>query len=127
MPRKSSASRAFKVHSTPERLAPPAGLTTAESRIWTGIVADRRPEHFTVSDMPLLAAYTHACAMEATLARQIGKNIQPDSTLVARRERATRAMVLLSMRLRLSPQQSPNADASGRATWLGRTRGNADR
>jgi hypothetical protein len=50
--------------------------------------------------MPLLVAYVHACAMEAALARQIAK----DDKALLKWERSCKAMVALSMRLRLSPQ-----------------------
>jgi hypothetical protein len=100
MPRQSSASRAFKVHSSAERLRPPPELTTAEKKIFVELVATNKPEHFRPSDLPLLVAYTHACALEATLARQIAK----DDEVLPRWERACKVMTALSMRLRLSPQ-----------------------
>jgi hypothetical protein len=99
MPRQSSASRSFPVRSS-DRLRPPPELTAAEKRIFTAIVLDKPPAHFHSSDMPLLCAYTRACVLEETLARQIAKE---DKALL-RWERACKVMTMLSMRLRLSPQ-----------------------
>jgi hypothetical protein len=93
-------------------LQPPRELTSAEKRIWISIVSDRKPEHFVASDKVLLIAYCHAAALEAALARQITAK-KSDSTMIARWERAVRAMVSLSMRLRLSPQsRSPTHSAA---------------
>jgi hypothetical protein len=105
MPRQSSASRSFAVRSSAERLRPPPGLTTVEKQIFIDLVANNKPEHFRPSDLPLLVAYTHACALEAALARQITANLRgSDSALIGRWERACKVMTALSMRLRLSPQ-----------------------
>jgi hypothetical protein len=100
MPRLSSASRSFAVRSSAERLRPPPELTTAEKRIFIDLVANNKPEHFRPSDLPLLVAYVHACALETALARQITK----DGDVLPRWERACKVMTALSMRLRLSPQ-----------------------
>jgi hypothetical protein len=101
MPRHSSASRSsFAVRNSAERLRPPPGLTAAEKQIFIELVANNKPEHFKPSDMPLLTAYVHACALESALARQIAK----DDKILLRWERACKVMTALSMRLRLSPQ-----------------------
>jgi hypothetical protein len=100
MPRHSSASRTFKVSSSAERLRPPSELTAAERKIFIELVANNKPEHFRPSDMPLLCAYVHACAVEATLAKHIAK----DEKALLRWEKACRVLTSLSMRLRLSPQ-----------------------
>jgi hypothetical protein len=100
MPRQSSAAHTFKVHSSPERLRPPAGLTAAEKQIFVHIVSNNKPQHFAPSDMPLLVAYTHACALEIELARKISK----DDKALLKWERVCKTMTALSLRLRLSPQ-----------------------
>jgi hypothetical protein len=69
-------------------------------RIFIDLVANNKPEHFRPSDLPLLVAYVHAIALEATLARQITKA----GDVLPRWERACKVMTALSMRLRLSPQ-----------------------
>jgi hypothetical protein len=115
MPRHSSASRAFKVRSSAERLRPPPELTAAEKRIFVELVTNNKPEHFKPSDMPLLLAYVHACALETALARQINK----DSPTLMRWERACKVMTALCQRLRLSPQSrtpthtAPRPNANG--------------
>jgi hypothetical protein len=75
-------------------------LAPAEKKIFIELVANNKPEHFRPSDMPLLCAYVHACAVEATLARYIAK----DEKALLRWEKACRVLTSLSMRLRLSPQ-----------------------
>jgi hypothetical protein len=100
MPRQSGAARTFKVGSSSERLRPPSELTPAEKKIFIELVANNKPEHFRPSDMPLLCAYVHACAVEATLAKYIAK----DEKALLRWEKACRVLTSLSMRLRLSPQ-----------------------
>jgi hypothetical protein len=93
--------RQYKVRHSPERLAPPAGLTSAEKKIFVELVSSNRAEHFQPSDMALLVAFVHAIAAEQTLARHIATKGNP--TLMAW-ERTCRVMSMLSHRLRLSPQ-----------------------
>jgi hypothetical protein len=117
MPRRTAEARRFKVRSSPERLQPPAGLTSAEKKIFVDIVSSNRPEHFQPSDLPLLTAYVHAIALEQALARRIAS----DSPTLMRWERAVKSMSMLSHRLRLSPQSrrstNPGRPASdGRET-----------
>lgn len=100
MPRQSSASRHFKVHSSMERLKPPAELTAAEKKIFIELVANNKAEHFRVSDLPLLIAYVHACATEPALARKLAD----DDKALLKWERVCKTMIAISMRLRLSPQ-----------------------
>jgi hypothetical protein len=70
------------------------------------LVASNKPEHFRNSDTPLLAAYCRAIALERRSAAALAKG--DDKALVRWRE-AVRAMIPLSLRLRLSPQaRAPN-------------------
>jgi hypothetical protein len=102
MPRKSAAALAFPLR-IGDRLKPPPNLTAPERAIFLDIVASTKPEHFQPSDTPLLCAYCRAVALEARSARE------RDDKALARWERAIKAMVALSMRLRLSPQaRAPN-------------------
>jgi hypothetical protein len=100
MPRQTGAAQTFKVHASQERLRPPAELTTAEKKIFVYIVSNNKPQHFQPSDLPLLIAYVHACALELELARKISK----DEKALVRWERVCKTMTALSLRLRLSPQ-----------------------
>jgi hypothetical protein len=112
MPRHTSDAVHYKVRSTAQRLPPPRELTPAERRVWISIVSDRKPEHFVASDTPLLSAYVRACVMEATLARKISK----DAKALLQWERTIKSMVLLSMRLRLSPQSRTPTNQSARSS-----------
>jgi hypothetical protein len=116
MPRQSSAARHFKVHSSADRLRPPPELTAVEKRLFIDLVATNKPEHFRPSDLPLLVAYVHACALEAALARQITR----DGDVLPRWERATKVMASLSLRLRLSPQSRTPTHTAPRPSSNGR-------
>ena len=107
MPRKSAASFGFPtVNGSPERLRPPPDLGEPERAIFVDLVAGTKPDAFRNSDTPLLAAYCRAIALERRSAAELGAG---DDKALARWERATKAMVALSMRLRLSPQaRAPN-------------------
>jgi hypothetical protein len=124
MPRSTAEARHYKVRSSPERLQPPAGLTSAERKIFIELVSNNRPEHFQPSDLPLLVAYTHAIALEQSLA----KKISSDSPTLMRWERACKVLTALSHRLRLSPQSrsirsgaranSPNGRAAAAISYI---------
>jgi hypothetical protein len=65
-----------------------------------------KPQHFHASDMALLCAYCRSIAMERRAAQALNKG---DDKALPRWTQATKAMVTLSMRLRLSPQaRAPN-------------------
>jgi hypothetical protein len=102
MPRRSAASHLAVIPgSPPERLRPPSELRAAERRIFLDIVNAVKPEHFKSSDLPLLCAYTRAIDMER---RSAG-----DPKALGRWASAIKAMCVLSVRLKLSPQaRAPN-------------------
>ena len=108
MPRKSSASLQLAIiPGAPQRLRPPAELDATERKIFVDLVAASKPEHFRASDLPLLCAYCRSIALErrSAAALKAGK----DKEALPRWTQATKAMVTLSMRLRLSPQaRAPN-------------------
>jgi len=95
------------------RLRPPASLSEAERSIFVDLVAANPPSHFRESDLPLLCRYCEATA----LAEQAARELRKEGAVIAGRtspwitvqEKSVRAMVALSMRLRLSPQaRAPN-------------------
>jgi hypothetical protein len=107
MPRRSAASFAIpSVTGAPPRLCSPTDLTPDERQIFIDLVASAKAEHFRASDLPLLSAYCRAIALERRSAQELAAG---DDKALARWEKATKAMVALSMRLLLSPQsRAPN-------------------
>jgi hypothetical protein len=89
------------------RLRPPADLPEPERHIFIEIVAGNPPSHFRVSDMPLLVQYCSAVVLnrraidELRAAPIVDGKSSPWLNIL---EKTGRAMVSLSMRLRLSPQ-----------------------
>jgi hypothetical protein len=85
------------------RLNPPASLADPERKVFVDLVASVVVEHFSQCDMPLLCAYCRAIVLEQRAAAQL-RRTPTDSKWLAVWEKAQRAMVALSLRLRLSPQ-----------------------
>src|SRR5262245_56421892 len=104
MPRQSAASFGFpSVTGAPSRLSPPPDLGVEERQVFCDLIAASRADAFRPSDLPLLSAYARAVVLERHSA------VAGDDKAMARWERAVKAMVSLSMRLRLSPQsRAPN-------------------
>jgi hypothetical protein len=113
MPRKSSeALRVVSVDARDVRLSPPTSLSTPERDLFADLVATNKPEHFRSSDLPLMCRYVEACIMAERAAEELRQkpvvNGKPSPWLVIQ-EKNVRAMIALSMRLRLSPQaRAPN-------------------
>jgi phage terminase small subunit len=88
--------------------AAPAGLSAEEERVLQQLLTSVDAGHFTPSDMPLLVAYCQAVAQHDRAVQAIrceGDVVDGKaSPWVVVLEKAQRAMVALSMRLRLSPQ-----------------------
>jgi phage terminase small subunit len=86
---------------------PPPNLIAAEREAFCEIAACD-PRHFALSDLPLLASYAHAVVMEERAARALRESGDvvngKASPWLTVWEKAHRAMVSLSLRLRLSPQ-----------------------
>jgi hypothetical protein len=102
MPRQSAASLSFPgVAGVPDRLKPPSDLGPDERAVFLDLVTSNKPEHFKPSDSALLCAYTRAVVLERRSAAELAAG---DDKAVVRWNAATKAMVSLSMRLRLSPQ-----------------------
>jgi phage terminase small subunit len=86
----------------------PAGLSVEEAYTFRQLLASTDAGHFTPSDMPLLVSYAQAIAQHDRAVRAIRREgdvvdgrVSPWVTVL---EKSQRALVALSMRLRLSPQ-----------------------
>ena len=113
MPRKSAESlKVISLDSRPSRLRPPASLNEAERELFLSLVAANPPQHFKSSDLPLLTQYCAAAVLndQATAELRITPIVNgKPSPWLAIYEKTNRAVVALSMRLRLSPQaRAPN-------------------
>jgi phage terminase small subunit len=119
MPRKSAASlTVINPSGLPNRLRPPSSLSAAERTVFLDIVGSNDPNKFHQSDAVLLCCYVEAICMEQRAAKELRKSpvlkgkVSPWITV---QEKAVRAIVSLSMRLRLSPQaRAPNNPGSKR-------------
>ena len=116
--RKSGANMGvLQVDGKPKQLDPPTSLSTAERAIFCDVVAGCDRDHFRPSDLPLLVRYVEAAALGDQAAEQLRLgaviNGKP-SPWITVQEKAVRAMVALSMRLRLSPQSRIDAKTLGR-------------
>lgn len=104
MPRKSSEALLFpSVDGSPPQLEPPASLSAAEREIFVSLVSTIDRKHFRPSDLPLLNSYVRAIDLEARAAKALADD-PCDKAWLSTWEKASRVMVALSMRLRLSPQ-----------------------
>jgi hypothetical protein len=111
MPRKSPNELAIVpvIKRLPQRLRPPDSLSNGARQYFISIVADEKPEHFKASDLPLLCQYCEASAMAETAMAELWNDPDSPTNWMMRWQRATHAMSLLSLRLRLSPQaRQPN-------------------
>src|SRR5262245_8706988 len=97
------------VDGTPLRLEPPASLSDAERVVFANLVASCDPDHFRLSDAPLLCRYAEAVVLAEKASRQLRRGGAVTkggrvSGWITVQEKAVRALVSLSMRWRLSPQ-----------------------
>jgi phage terminase small subunit len=103
------------VDGSPPRLEPPSSLNEAEKDVFVDIVENCDPHHFRPGDLPLLARYCESTVLAQRAAAELrdGGAVTPEgkaSAWLIVSEKATRALVALSGRLRLSPQaRSPAA------------------
>jgi phage terminase small subunit len=89
-------------------ITPPSHLSPAARAVWDHIVGNLDPTHFVESDAPLLEQY----ASSAALAAEAFGHLEAEGAVVGGKpnawltvhEKAVRASVALSARLRLSPQ-----------------------
>jgi phage terminase small subunit len=115
MPRRSSAGLAVvRPAAGFTRLRPPADLGKDEQAVWRQVVLSCDEKHFRESDMPLLVRYVQ----NVVLARRAAAALDREGAVIGGRpnpwltvaEKADRALVALSMRLRVSPQARLRAD-----------------
>jgi phage terminase small subunit len=108
MPRKSAAALSvMAVDGKPKRLQPPEFLSDSERKLFVDLVASCDATHFRPSDLPLLCRYCEAAVLAERAAQELRLSTIADGKLspwITVQEKAVRAMVALSMRLRLSPQ-----------------------
>jgi hypothetical protein len=105
------------VNGKPPRLEPPASLSDLERNVFVGLVQACDPEHFRPSDMPLLCRYAEAVVLAEQAAQELRCGAVVDgrpSPWITIQEKAVRALVALSMRLRLSPQARIDPKTLGR-------------
>ena len=89
------------------RPLPPAALSEPERELFSSIVGGCDAEHFRQTDLPLLSRYCEAAVLaeQAALELRNGAVVNGKSSpWIVIQEKCVRAMVSLSMRLRLSPQ-----------------------
>jgi hypothetical protein len=114
MPRKSAASLAVVPLKPPPYPAPPAGLTKPQAAIWDTIVRCRPVEYFDGACSVLLEMYCRHADATNLIARVIEQTDPEDLTrlnklfLMAQRE--TKALAMLSAKLRLAPQHVRRAE-----------------
>ena len=116
--RKSSAELSIRVDGSPDPLDPPDHLGTGERRRFVELVANCDAGHFRPTDAALLCRYVESDALGERAARELrdggpvlhGKA----SPWIVIQEKAIRAQVSLSMRLRLSPQSRLDPKTVGR-------------
>jgi phage terminase small subunit len=82
-------------------------LAEPEAKLFKQIISNCGHDHFRQSDLPLLCRYCEAAVLAERAAQELREapvvNRKPSPWLYVR-EKATREMVALSMRLKLSPQ-----------------------
>ena len=116
--RKSAASfEVPNVDGSPDRLQPPDHLSPDERRRFVDIVANCDARHFRPSDMTLLVRFIEADSLAERAAKELRENPVIDGRLspwLAVQEKSVRALVSLSVRLRLGPLSRIDATAMGR-------------
>ena len=116
--RRSVSDRAIRVDGKPNRLTPPDHLGQDERRRFVELVANCDAGQFRPSDVPLLCRYVESDSLGERAARELrdggpvldGKA----SPWIVIQEKSIRALVALSMRLRLSPQSRTDPKTVGR-------------
>jgi hypothetical protein len=88
-----------------ERLRAPTDLGEPQREVFADLVASARPDHFQPCDLPLLTAYCRAAVIERETSEAIRKApLAAAASLLKANEQAVRALHMLAMRLRCSPQ-----------------------
>jgi len=103
----------------PQRLTPPDSLGKDEARVFRELVAACDARHFDRSDLPLLCRYVEAAVLAERAAKEMRENgpvlkggrASPWLTI---QEKSVRALVALSLRLRIAPQSRLDPKTAGR-------------
>jgi phage terminase small subunit len=86
-------------------LQPPHELNSTQKELFATIVATTKTDHFREADAPMIALYCQALELAQQTAAEITKNpANASGSLLKSYELATRRVLGLSQRLRLSPQ-----------------------
>jgi phage terminase small subunit len=112
-----AASSAIAVGDQSTRPSPPATLSEAECELFVAIVSGCDAGHFREPDLPLLSRYCEAAVLAEQAALELRNGAIVDgkpSPWIVIQEKCVRAMVSLSMRLRLSPQSRTDPKTLGR-------------
>jgi phage terminase small subunit len=99
------------------RPSPPPSLSEPERELFAAILAGCDAEHFRQTDLPLLSRYCEAAILAERAALELRNGAVLDgkpSPWIVVQEKCVRALVSLSMRLRLSPQSRIDAKTLGR-------------
>ena len=116
--RKSAVSlETINVDGSPDRVQPPEHLSTDERRRFVEIVSSCDARHFRPSDSTLLCRFVEADALAERAAKELRKHPVVDgkaSPWLMVQEKSVRALVSLSVRLRLGPMSRIDAKAMGR-------------
>ena len=115
--RQKSALSVIAVDGKPNRLLPPASLSDVERTVFVDLITACDPKHFRPSDLPLLCRYCETAFWPNRRPWSCGGArlwTGKPSPWITVQEKAVRAMVALSMRLRLSPQSRIDPKTMGR-------------
>ena len=101
----------------PQRLLPPAHLSSAAREVFVEIVASLAADHFMAADSDLLCAYAKAVCLE----REASGHLNDEGAVLDGRpspwvtilEKSQRALVAFSLRLRISPQSRSRGKVRG--------------
>jgi phage terminase small subunit len=109
MPRKSAAELSvIRLSPAATRLQTPATLVGAERDVFAAVIANNAPDQFRLSDLPMLESYCSVVIQLQRCREQLRGTIVTDdgklSPWVLAQERGIKALMGLSMKLRLSPQ-----------------------
>jgi phage terminase small subunit len=115
--RKSAAALSVVDVHDQQKLLPPAFLSEPERELFASIVGGCDADHFRQTDLPLLSRYCEAAVLAENAALELRDGAVVDgkpSPWIVVQEKCVRALVSLSMRLRLSPQSRLDPKTLGR-------------
>ena len=95
------------VDGKPSPLEPPRSLPKTERKVFADLIGATDPDHFRPSDLPLLVRCVENIVLAGRAAVELRRCAVTEGTpsaWLAVEEKATRNVIALSMRLRLSPQ-----------------------